>query len=61
MTNKLIQLKTLKLYIRKKEITKIRQLFANHQIIDLASLVNHLKNPQDIIFIFKTCSSDHTA
>ena len=61
MSDKLIQLNTLKLYIRKKEIKKIRLLFTKHEIIDLASLVNHLKNPQDIIFIFKTCSSDHTS
>ena len=61
MSDKLIQLNTLKLYIRKKEINKIRLLFTKHEIIDLASLVNHLKNPQDIIFIFKTCSSDHTS
>jgi magnesium transporter len=61
MSDKIIQLKTLKVYIRKKDIKKIRLLFTKHQIIDLASLINHLKNPQDIIFIFKTCSSDHTA
>ena len=61
MSDKLIQLNTLKFYIRKKEINKIRLLFTKHRIIDLATLINHLKNPQDIIFIFKTCSSDHTA
>jgi magnesium transporter len=61
MSEKLVQLNTLKLYIRKKDIKKIRLLFTKHRIIDLASLVSHLKNPQDIIFIFKTCSSDHTA
>jgi len=61
MADKLIQLNTLKFYIRKKEINKIRLLFLKHPIIDLASLINHLKNPNDVIFIFKTCSSDHTA
>ena len=61
MSNKLITLNTLKIYIHKKDVIRIRHLFEKLRIIDLATIINQLKHPEDLLFIFRTCSSDHTA
>ena len=61
MSSKLIQIKTLKQYLKQKDVKKLRALFDRFHIIDLATLVNHLDHPEDLLFIFRTCNSDHTA
>ncbi|MFZ9139664.1 MAG: magnesium transporter [Bacilli bacterium] len=61
MSAKLIQIKTLKQYLKQKNVKKLRMLFDRFQIIDLATLVNQLNSPEDLLFIFRTCNSDHTA
>lgn len=57
----MISKKTLHGYIQKKQVAKIRQLFEKFPIIDLAHLVDQIVDPKDIVFIFRTCNSDHTA
>ncbi len=61
MSAKLIQIKTLNQYLKQKDVKKLRALFDRFHIIDLATLVNHLDHPEDLLFIFRTCNSDHTA
>ncbi len=61
MSAKLIQIKTLNQYLKQKDVKKLRALFDRFHIIDLATLVNHLNHPEDLLFIFRTCNSDHTA
>lgn len=61
MSYKLITFKTLKHYISKKDVKKIRTLFDRFHTIDLAHLFNQLKKPEDLLFVFRTCHADHTA
>jgi magnesium transporter len=61
MANKLISLKTLKHYVNQKDVKKIRRLFDQYPLIDLAHLIDQLAQPEALLFIFRTCNSDHTA
>ena len=61
MTNKLISFQTLKRYLQQKDVQKIRRLFDQYPMIDLAHLINQIPQPEHLLFIFRTCKSDHTA
>jgi magnesium transporter len=61
MNQKIISKKTLLSYIHRKDVTKIRTLFDRFPIVDIAQLMNQLTKPEDLLLIFRTCKSDHTA
>jgi magnesium transporter len=48
-------------FIDRKDAKSLRQLFDMYPIIDIADLVNHIDDPIRTLYIFKTCTSDHTA
>jgi magnesium transporter len=61
MNQKIVTIKTLLSYLKKNDIKKIRKLFDRFPIVDLAHLMNQLTEAKDLVYIFRTCNSDHTA
>jgi len=61
MNQKIVTIKTLLSYLKKNDIEKIRKLFDRFPIVDLAHLMNQLTEAKDLVYIFRTCNSDHTA
>ena len=55
-----IQAADLKQLIETKQITKLRELFEDHNVVDMSELVGELE-PQEALFLFKTLKKDQTS
>jgi len=47
--------------IHRKDVPALRQLFEDYEEIDLAEHCEEIRDPVDLLFIFKTVKSDYTA
>lgn len=61
MKTPIISVQTLKRYLNQNSVEKIRHLFDRYPMIDLAHLVEQIKDPQSLVYLFRTCKADHTA
>lgn len=55
-----VKLEDLKSLIKTKSVAKLRELFEEHNVVDMSELVGELE-PQEALFIFKTLKKDITS
>ncbi|MCX5775560.1 MAG: magnesium transporter [Firmicutes bacterium] len=61
MEKEAFNLEILEKLIHEKNVIALRELFESIALIDIADVANHIDDPSELLFIFKTVKSEYTA